>query len=189
MKVRKTKPSGKVTVELNRDDDALLEKSVGAGRVRLKTLLVPVDFSSFSDKALDYAVAFAEQFGAAIVLLHVVEPMVYPENYMTIPTVTDDINSSLIEAADRKLLEKRQRIQGRQVAVRVLTRLGRPYMEIADAARELGVDLIILATHGHTGLKHVLLGSTAERVVRHAHCPVYVVRSFGRNQRRRQENN
>jgi len=176
MKVRKTSQSGKVTVELNRKDDALLEKSVGGGRVRLKTLLVPVDFSSFSDKALDYAVAFAEQFGAGIVLLHVVEPMVYPENYMTIPTVSDDINSSLMQAADRKLSEQRERVQGHHLEVRVLTRLGRPYMEIAGVAKELGVDLIILATHGHTGLKHVLLGSTAERVVRHAPCPVLTVR-------------
>jgi len=176
MKVRKTPQPGKVTVELSRADEALLDKSVATGKVRLKTLLVPVDFSSFSDKALEYAVAFADQFRAKIVLLHVVEPMVYPENYMTIPAVTDDINSSLMQAADQKLTEQRQRIEKDHVEVKVMTRLGRPYMEITDAAKELGVDLIILATHGHTGLKHVLLGSTAERVVRHAPCPVLTVR-------------
>lgn len=176
MKVRKASRAGKVTVELTRTDDALLQKGSAAGRFRLKTLLVPVDFSSFSDKALDYAVAFAEQFQAGIVLVHVVEPMVYPENYMTIPAVSDDINGSLIKAADDKLATQRERINQDRVEVKVMTRLGRPYVEIVEVAKELNVDLIILATHGHTGLKHVLLGSTAERVVRHAPCPVLTVR-------------
>lgn len=177
MKVRKADQPGKVTVELNSTDEALLEKGAVTGRFRLKTILVPVDFSSFSDKSLDYAVAFAQQFQAGIVLLHVVEPMVYPENYMTIPTVSDDINSSLVKAAEEKLAVQRQRINPDQVDVKAMTRLGRPYVEITGAAKELRVDLIILATHGHTGLRHVLLGSTAERVVRHAPCPVLTVRS------------
>jgi nucleotide-binding universal stress UspA family protein len=57
-----------------------------------------------------------------------------------------------------------------------VVRLGHPYQEITDAARELKVDLIVISTHGYTGLKHVLLGSTAERIVRHAPCPVLTVR-------------
>lgn len=176
MKVKKADPSGKVTMELNPADDALLDKAAAAGRFRLKSILVPVDFSSFSSKALEYAVAFSQQFGAGLVLLHVVEPMVYPENYMTIPSVTDDINGSLLKAAEEKLAAQRKRIDVAVDRVKVETRLGRPYVEITEAADELGADLIILGTHGHTGLKHVLLGSTAERVVRHAPCPVLTVR-------------
>lgn len=153
-----------------------LEQAASVGRFRLQTILVPIDFSSFSGQALEYALAFAGQFRACIVLLHVVEPMVYPENYMSIPVVNDDINSSLMKAAEDKLDAHRQRIDGDRIEVKALTRLGRPYVEITDAAKELNVDLIILATHGHTGLKHVLLGSTAERVVRHAPCPTLTVR-------------
>lgn len=176
MKVKPADASGKVTLELNRNDDALLDKGVATGRFRLQSILVPIDFSSFSAKALDYAVAFAEQFGSGIILVHVVEPMVYPENYMAVPAVNDDINSSLMKAAEERLAAQKRSIRADRTTVRALTRLGRPYVEITEAARELHADLIILATHGHTGLKHVLLGSTAERVVRHAPCPVLTVR-------------
>jgi nucleotide-binding universal stress UspA family protein len=176
MKVRKAERSGKVTMELNAKDDALLEKAVEAGPFQLKNILVAVDFSSPSSKALDYAVAFARQFRARLTLLHVVEPMVYPENYVTLPAVNEDINRSLMQAAEEKLASQRDRVAAERVQVNALTRLGRPYVEITEAARELGADLILVATHGHTGLKHVLLGSTAERVVRHAPCPVLTVR-------------
>jgi nucleotide-binding universal stress UspA family protein len=161
-------------MELDPSDDALLEQAASAGVFRLQTILVPVDFSPFSSKALDYAAAFGRQFGATIVLVHVVEPMVYPENYMAVPTVNEDINGSLMKAAEEKLAAQRKGLASERI--KVMTRLGRPYVEIADAAKELEADLIILGTHGHTGLKHVLLGSTAERVVRHAPCPVLTVR-------------
>jgi len=147
-----------------------------ARKFQLQTVIVPVDFSSFSDKALDYAVVFAQQFGASLVLLHVVEPMVYPENYLTVPAVSDDINTSLMKAGEEKLAAQCAHFNGESVSVKPMTRLGRPYVEITEAAKELEADLIVLATHGHTGLKHVLLGSTAERVVRHAPCPVLTVR-------------
>lgn len=176
MKVKRADEPGKVTVELTRRDEALLEQSAVAGRFQLKTILVPVDFSRHSSKALAYAMAFADQFRASIVLLHVVEPMVYPENYVTVPSVTDDINGSLITAAEERLAELRESIGPVDVQITAKTRLGRPYVEIAEAAQEMRADLVILATHGHTGLKHVLLGSTAERVVRHAPCPVLTVR-------------
>jgi len=81
-----------------------------------------------------------------------------------------------MKAAEEKLAEQRRRIGAQRVEVRVMTRLGRPYVEITEAARDTKADMILLATHGHTGLKHVLLGSTAERVVRHAPCPVLTVR-------------
>ena len=158
-------------------DHSSREAGVRPGQVHLKTILVPVDFSSFSKKALEYAIAFAGQFGASVTLLHVVEPMVYPENCMSIPSATDDINGSLVDAAKKRLDEERLAVEKQGVPVKVMTRLGRPYVEITEIARELGIDLIIVATHGHTGLKHVLLGSTAERVVRHAPCPVLTVRN------------
>jgi len=180
MKVRKAQRSRKVTMELDATDDALLEKSAAAGTagaIQLKTILVPVDFSACGRKATEYALAFAVQFRASIMLLHVVEPMVYPENYVAVPAATDEINQSLLTSAQQRLASQKEELVQNGVQVQTMTRLGRPYLEIAAVAKELPADLIILATHGYTGLKHVFLGSTAERVVRHAPCPVLTVRS------------
>lgn len=100
--------------------------------------------------------------------------MVYPENYVAAPTVTDDINKTLLKSAEERLNHYRAGLKGIEVSVEI--RMGRPFSEITEVAAEMNVDVIILATHGYTGLKHVLLGSTAERVVRHAPCPVLTVR-------------
>jgi len=181
MKIKPVPRQKKVTIELKRSDDRLLEQSAAAARAatssfRLKKILVPVDFSDFSTKALDYALAFADQFNARIVLLHVVEPAVYPESYMLVASALDDLNNDLLRGAKQKLGALSKERIGNQVPSESLVRTGRAYSGITAAAQELDVDLIILATHGYTGLKHVLLGSTAERVVRHAPCPVLTVR-------------
>lgn len=180
MKVKPVPKQSKVTVELKPSDDRLLEKSAvlpaAASPFRLNKILVPVDFSECSNRALDYALAFAGQCDARLILLHVVEPAAYPESYMLVATALDDLNQDLLRRAERRLAEiSRDKIGGR-VKCESLVRTGQAYAEIAAAARELEADLIILATHGYTGLKHVLLGSTAERVVRHAPCPVLTVR-------------
>jgi nucleotide-binding universal stress UspA family protein len=128
--------------------------------LRIKSILVPLDFSAPSMKALDYAVAVAKQFRAKLTLLHVVEPIATADFAASVPLVMED---DKVMAAHR-MLEM------------VLVRFGRSFHEIAEAARTRKVDLIVISTHGYTGLKHALLGSTTERVVRHAHCPVLVVR-------------
>ena len=138
----------------------------------VKTILVPLDFSDESRKALAYAAPFARQFGAEIVLLHVVEPVATPDFAKSFPLALD--NEKLMNAA-RDQLDHISRLEG--VRGKTLVRYGRSFQEIAGAARGLKADLIILSTHGYTGLKHVLLGSTTERVVRHAPCPVLVVRA------------
>ena len=144
--------------------------------LRIKHVLVPLDFSDCSLRALDYAVAFGEQFHAKLTLLHVVEPVVVPDNYLAAAAALDETNQSLLEAARERLLALCRKRLNHHVASEVLVRMGRAYSEIPDTAKALGADLIILGTHGYTGLKHVLLGSTAERVVRHAACPVLTVR-------------
>jgi len=136
-------------------------------------------FSEFSTKALDYALAFAEPFGARIILAHIVEPAVYPENYMVVPPALDDMNQDLVEAGRKRLEDLSRARIGERVPGEIVVRLGRPHSEICEIASIKDVDLIILATHGYTCLKHVLLGSTAERVVRHAPCPVLTVREQG----------
>ena len=143
-------------------------------RLKLKTILVPIDFSVASEKALRYAIPFAEQFGGEIVLLHVVEPVAMPDfAYFPLTLENDKVKQACKERLDRLAVEA---MKPAGLTAQTLVRNGVAFQEIADAARTLKVDLIILTTHGHTGLKHVLLGSTAERVIRHAPCPVLTVR-------------
>lgn len=140
---------------------------------QLKRILVPVDFSDCAAKALQYALPFARQFGATLLVTHVIQP------YIPIPEMTgvdvELIEAQMREAAERELKVVRQALPGDVVSEQVL-RIGHPQTEIIRAAQELNADLIIVATHGRSGLAHVFLGSTAERVIRHAGCPVLVVR-------------
>jgi universal stress protein A len=108
-------------------------------------------------------------------LVHVVEPTVVPDNFGIIPPAYEEMNGMLRQVAEERL-EAMSGSGGAATNIRTEVCVGRASWEIVRLARECGADLIILATHGHTGLKHVLLGSTAEYVVRHAPCPVLTVR-------------
>jgi nucleotide-binding universal stress UspA family protein len=136
--------------------------------LNLKHILVPVDFSDCSKKAVQYAVHFAKQFGAELTLLHVAP--LYPIVPEIGPFNVEDFQDG------RTNLEIVRLTIGDFVPCHTLLRMGTPASEIAGVARELNMDLIILSTHGHTGLTRVILGSTAEMVMRHAPCPVLVVR-------------
>jgi nucleotide-binding universal stress UspA family protein len=147
-------------------DSAMIEPMRPA--FRLRKILVPVDFSECSSKALQYAIAFARQFGAELVLLHVVHP------YPPMPEMGPVDAESMVDAHEQ--MESFQKTVGSVVPCKTMVRTGSGHGEIIAMAKELGVDLIVISTHGRTGLEHVLLGSTAEKVVRHAGCPVLVVR-------------
>lgn len=154
---------------------ASLEPGPAAG-VNLKRILVPVDFSPLSKKALHYATRLAHEFHTEIDLVHVVEPKVPPafDGFMIAPPrVSNGAGASC--AGQLKALANSVRSTD---AVRVgsTVRTGLAAYEIVEAAKELDVDLIVMATHGYTGWKHFAIGSTAERVVRAAPCPVLVVR-------------
>ena len=143
--------------------------------LRIRSILVPLDFSPASKQALGFAVAFARQFNAKLTLLHVLEPVAMPDFAVSFPLAME--NDKLMSAARDELERtvKAARIP-RRIVEKILVRFGRSFHEITAAARTRKVDLIIISTHGYTGLKHALLGSTTERVVRHATCPVLVVR-------------
>ena len=136
-------------------------------------ILVPVDFSEHSQKALRYALAFATQFDAEVTLVHIVEQMVYPGDWMYPPLAVTDFAS---EKREQILTRMRALDAGSGVKTKHVVRLGRAWQEVIEIARETKADLIILATHGYTGIKHVLLGSVAEKIMRHAPCPVLSVR-------------
>ncbi len=141
----------------------------------LKRILVPVDFSPLSKKALQYAARFAKQFNAEITLFHVLEAGIPPvfDGYMIAPPPSNGYQPN--EKKELKSLANSARAAGVN-QVTATTRRGMASQEIVDAAKELDVDLIVIATHGYTGWKHFCIGSTAERVVRAAPCPVFVVR-------------
>jgi universal stress protein A len=145
-------------------------------------ILVPVDFSAHSDLALRYAITLADRFHATVEVLHVVEdPFVSgawsPEAVApNIPELLTD----LVAAARGKLDDLKAAAVNRGVRLKttVLTTVltGRPADSIADYAQTEKFDLIVMGTHGRTGLSHAVLGSVAERVVRNAPCPVLTVR-------------
>jgi nucleotide-binding universal stress UspA family protein len=144
--------------------------------IQIKRILCPTDFSESAAHALTYATSFAQQYGATIYLLHVIEPItVVPALYLD-PTMTYEDRPDLMETIGQLLNEAIPEEVRAKVEVKQMIRRGAPFLEIVRAAREESVDLIVIATHGRTGLAHVLLGSTAERVVRKAPCPVLTVK-------------
>jgi nucleotide-binding universal stress UspA family protein len=177
MKIKPANKPGRVTFELNRRDDRLLAKAAenGASPFKLKQILVPVDFSGPSQKALQYALPLAKKFGAKITLLHVVEPVIYPES-VVVPPELEEMNLHLMKDSRERLELLRRTTVDPAISSKPKVLLGKPWQEIVNAARSIPADLIIVATHGYTGLKHFFIGSTAERVVRHAPCPVLTVR-------------
>jgi nucleotide-binding universal stress UspA family protein len=144
-------------------------------QVRFKRILVPTDFSEASEKAMRYAAALGAPHDAAYHLLHVIEPPPYPEfGYAHVPTREAALRAEAME----RLNTASHRALGPELVARTQTciRTGRASFEIATEARETHSDLIIIGTHGHSALKTMLLGSTAEEVVRYAPVPVLVVR-------------
>lgn len=150
-----------------------MESMKNHSHFRLSRIVVPVDFSEPSRKALHYAVSLAKSFNAQIRLLHVVEAVVFPPDTMVVETAA--LAARLNEEARRCLSAWRKEVDS-EIVVEDDLRAGTPYREIIEAANETKSDLIVLGTHGRTGLTRMLIGSTAERVVRHAACPVLVVR-------------
>jgi universal stress protein A len=136
-----------------------------------KKILVPVDFSETSR----YALRFAEQFGYEIVLLHVIEPeSVIAGAPTTIDVFAQPEEDTIAAEAELKRLAASSRNRPNSVTLKVRT--GHAPNEINKAAKDLDIDLIIIATHGYTSWRHFCIGSTAEQVVRTAPCPVLVVR-------------
>ena len=145
----------------------------------IANVLVPTDFSEGSAEALEYARTLCRRFGARLHLLHVLETtglvnVISANGYAAIiPDLFNDIIAERRENLER-LLTQDERQSGRAIAT--VTPLGSPAREIVRYAADQHSDLIVIATHGRTGLPHVLLGSVAEAVVRQASCPVITVR-------------
>lgn len=147
--------------------------------LRLETILVPVDFSANSLQAVDYAIKLGRRFDARILLVHVYH---FPVELLTDWSAYGTLAGSgeLLEAL-RKEREEQMTALARDKAragLRIETRVleGTPFNELIKAAREENADILIMGTRGLTGIKHILIGSTAEKVVRKAPCPVLVLK-------------
>jgi nucleotide-binding universal stress UspA family protein len=138
--------------------------------VNIQHILVPLDFSADAEQALDAAMELAKQFQARLTLIHVIQ----------LPVVTEvDLSGYYadIESSARQEMENYQkRVAAAGLAADVLLESGAPFRQIVDAAKTRQADLIVMGTHGRTGMQHLLIGSVAERVVRLAPCPVMVMR-------------
>jgi len=149
--------------------------------IRLSRILLPTDFSLYSSEATKYACAFAEKFDAELHLLHVLETRLSatPEFAagLALPTPVKE-NQAKCEKALLEILDSAWAQSRRSKIVRAVAD-GTPFLEIVRYARERSIDLIVLGTHGRSGLAHVLMGSVAERVVRKAPCPVLTIRPEG----------
>lgn len=148
--------------------------------IALKRIVLPTDFSENARQAGRYAVALAERFGAELHLLHVMQDLVAvaPEPGLMAP-ITSDAIVERTHAAEQLLAKLPEPDWGSPASVVRATRVGPPFLEIVRYARETDADLIVLGTHGRSGLAHILMGSVAERVVRKAPCPVLTVRPSG----------
>ncbi|MBS3945906.1 MAG: universal stress protein [Melioribacter sp.] len=142
----------------------------------IKNILVPIDFSDYSKNALRYAVQFAKNFQAKMYLIYVVEPMIYPADFSMGQVAIPSMDADLQNRAEEELKNLANNFVDSSLELETLIKTGKPFVEINETAKEIDADLIIMATHGHTGVEHLLFGSTAEKVVRKAPCPVLTLR-------------
>lgn len=145
--------------------------------VEIKRILLPTDFSDLAAPAVDYACGLAEKFGSELHLLHVFEEFVPTVPVPGVPFPPPHSHPDEVIQAAAQQLAKMVDPQWQQAHTVVrATRQGSAFVEIIRYARENGFDLIVMGTHGRTGLKHAIIGSVTERVVRKAPCAVLTVR-------------
>ena len=161
-----------------RTDNTSKERTGGTGKsgMAARIIIVPLDFSPLAGHALERAKEYGEAYGSKLVLVHAVEPIIQPVEYAIVPSEMAEINLRQVAASKKRLEEVKSGLESEGLDCEIEVKLGRPWQVIVDTAKAKKAELIIIPTHGYGGIKHLLLGSTAERVVQHAECAVLVVR-------------
>lgn len=148
------------------------------GAEHVERILVPVDFSDHSRLSITYARELAASYGARVEVIHVVEDATLPAVYGLEPQTVS--TPEVINRIDQGLKAIIAEAPGADVPVTAGVLYGNPIRRIVEHAEESGTDLIVIATHGLSGLRRLLMGSVTERIVRSAPCPVFTIKSFGR---------
>jgi nucleotide-binding universal stress UspA family protein len=144
-----------------------------------KRILWPTDFSELSLKGGRYARGLSEHFGAELHIIHVIPPVMTPDFSVVLPAnlPVSAAEPELIEACRQSLAKLIAEHFGGDRSIVYDAFLGNSWLGVCEYARREQIDLIVVATHGRTGLEHALIGSTAERIVQHAPCPVLTIKS------------
>lgn len=143
--------------------------------IKLNRIVCPTDFSATAARAVAYGAALADSFGATLILLHVIPELNYPLRSFGMAASFPHLREELHERARDEL--KKAAAQFKDLKTEIDLRDGDAHEQILLCAKEKNADMIVIGTHGHTGIKHALLGSTAEKVVRMSDCPVLTVRT------------
>jgi nucleotide-binding universal stress UspA family protein len=143
--------------------------------IEVRRILVPIDFSEHAEPVVEWAVHLAETHGSRVVLMHAYHlPVEFQQ--MEGAYLPADFWSHVKTEAQKTLEGHAERIRAKGIEVETVVREGYPATAIVEEADRQGASLVVIGTHGHTGLKHLLLGSVAERVVQKAPCPVLTVK-------------
>ncbi|MFA5074448.1 MAG: universal stress protein [Nitrospirota bacterium] len=148
--------------------------------MQIKTILFPTDFSNGARAAMDHAVSLAQNYHAKLILLHVIQDIAVSEWYippsLSVSAITEDLEKNAQQEMEKWAADLSVNIKNME---KIVVR-GVPFVEIIKTARDKNADLIVIGTHGRTGIDHMLFGSTAEKVVRKSPCPVLTVRIVGK---------
>jgi len=145
--------------------------------MQIRTILMPTDFSEYAEHAFTWALEMAADWQARLVLFHAatpISPLAFPDS-VYLPELRR-LEADMLADAEKRMSEFVGKKGSSAVVVETRVVVGEPIYEICQAVGREQADLIIMGSHGRTGLSHMLLGSVAERVIRHASCPVLVVR-------------
>jgi len=156
----------------------LVSREAKGGAVRkiaFKRIVAPVDFSNSSKEGVNYALKLASRFGAKLFLIHVINWQHHLTSEGVVLYDEAGFLKSLRATSEQEMSDFVRKIDSDGVAIETAIKTGFPDEQICNYAEKKSADLIVTATHGRTGLRHVLIGSTAEHVVRYAKCPVLVV--------------
>jgi nucleotide-binding universal stress UspA family protein len=148
--------------------------------MQIKTILFPTDFSNGARAAVDHVVSLAQDYHARLILLYVIQDISIAEWYIPSALSVADLVEDMQKSAWQEMEKWGAEVSLKVKEVEKMVVRGVPFVEIIRTARGKKVDLIVIGTHGRTGIDHMLFGSTAEKVVRKAPCPVLTVRMAGK---------
>ncbi len=148
--------------------------------MQIKTILFPTDFSQGARAAMDHALSLARDYQAKLILLYVIQDISIAEWYIPSSLSVTDLVEDMKKSAWKEMEKWASEVSAQVKDVEKIVLRGVPFVEIIKTAKEKNADLIVIGTHGRTGIDHMLFGSTAEKVVRKAACPVLTVRIAGK---------